>query len=94
MLSLQTCVRRKVGSRGAHGPEEADGHGGSHETLEVYPSDSPSKVWTHKQQSDIEETVQVASGFVTYVTEPAYPDGFQPTPAFPGVSVECSGYCK
>ena len=37
--------------------------------------------------------VQVQSGFATYVNQPAYPDGYLPTPAYPGVSVECSGYC-
>ena len=37
---------------------------------------------------------QVSSGFKTYVTEPAYPDGYLPTPKYPGVSVICSGYCK
>ena len=37
--------------------------------------------------------VQVQSGFATFVNQPAYPDGYLPTPAYPGVSVVCSGYC-
>eukprot|EP00293_Proteomonas_sulcata_P010810 CAMPEP_0184306372 /NCGR_PEP_ID=MMETSP1049-20130417/15380_1 /TAXON_ID=77928 /ORGANISM="Proteomonas sulcata, Strain CCMP704" /LENGTH=43 /DNA_ID= /DNA_START= /DNA_END= /DNA_ORIENTATION= len=37
---------------------------------------------------------QQSSGFVDYVLAPAYPDGYLPTPAYKGVSVQCSGYCE
>ena len=63
------------------------GFGGRMQTRVVYPNVCSYRILSAYQR-------QVSSGFETYVTEPAYPDGYLPTPKYPGVSVQCSGYCK
>ena len=50
--------------------------------------------WSRDWWADVSGWVQVSSGFKDYVLAPAYPDSYLPDPAYKGVTVECSGYCK